>query len=57
MGEPLIPRVRLFIYGKPVRCDEHGQAYVIFGFKFDGNIVVNEEGRVLIGPVQRISYN
>jgi hypothetical protein len=57
MGQRVIPETRLFIYGRPVRPDPHGQCYVIFGFKLGDATVVTEDGRVLIGPVQRISFN
>lgn len=52
-----LPVTRLFVYGYPVRADKQGQAYVIFGFKLGDAVIVKEDGRVLIGPVQRISYN
>lgn len=52
-----LPNYRLFIYGWPIKCDEHGQSYLIFGFKVEDKIVVTDSGAALIGPVQRISYN
>jgi len=30
---------------------------VIFGFKYKDKVIVTEDGRVLIGPVQRVSFN
>lgn len=57
MGEPLIPNYRLFVYGFPIGCNEHGQTAVVFGFKVGDLIVVKEDRTVLVGPIQKISYN
>ena len=58
MGRSLtLPETRLFVYGRPVRADLEGQCMVIFGFKYKDKVIVTEDGRVLIGPVQRVSFN